>query len=255
MGPVNVVNIALTEIGAKATVSSINPSDGSNEANIASTLYQPKMDALMRSAHWNCCRKQLALTLLKAVVIDGVASDDPPPQPWLYEYAYPSDCLKARYIMPIRTIAAEGVPLTTYDNMVPVLYAGSAVRYAVATDTVNGNVRRVILTNMPQAILVYTARIDNPDLWDPHFLNAATSSLGAWMVTPLSMKQALIKTQIAIAQSIIAEARVSDGNEGLTSADHYPDWMRIRGIGGPFPDGSFAWTGWDAIGWPDGSVF
>lgn len=54
--PVDVVNMALADIGARTLVQSINPSDGSQAGDIASLLYQPKMDALGRSAHWNCLR-------------------------------------------------------------------------------------------------------------------------------------------------------------------------------------------------------
>ena len=44
--PVDIVNQALTEIGTRGVVTSISPSDGSAEANAASILYQPKLDAL-----------------------------------------------------------------------------------------------------------------------------------------------------------------------------------------------------------------
>ena len=31
--------------------------------------------------------------------------------------------------------------------------------------------------------VVYTARVQNPDLWDPHFLTGAISTLAAWLIT------------------------------------------------------------------------
>src|SRR5271157_3439941 len=104
MDPVGIVNIALQKIGAQATVSSINPSDGSTEGNAAAILYQPTMDALMRAAHWNFTRFQVAGTLIKAAIgtpenLTGTTLPVPL-QPWLYEYATPPDCLKVRYILP-----------------------------------------------------------------------------------------------------------------------------------------------------------
>ncbi len=88
--PVDVCNRSLQQIGAQAFISSISPSDGSTEANVCSVLYTPKIQALHRSAHWNFARKQLALTQLKAQIVNGVVSATPPPFPWLYSYAYPA---------------------------------------------------------------------------------------------------------------------------------------------------------------------
>lgn len=256
MNDVDVTNIALQEIGAQATVSRINPSDGSPEANAASILYRPKLKSLLRAAHWNCARKQVALTQLKATVINGAASDDPPPRPWLYEYAYPSDCLLARFILPIWDYEYTGTPFTTNETIVPYIATGPAVKFIVSTDIVQEKVRRVILTNMPRAILVYTYNNEDPDLWDPHFLNAMTSSFGAWLINALNRNRSLLQDQINIATGIINEARITDGNEGLTSQDHLPDWMaaRAQGAGWGYGDG-YTYGMWASMDFPGGFSF
>lgn len=255
--PVDIVNIALTEIGARETVQRINPSDGSAAANAASVLYTPKIQALIRAAHWNCARKQAALTQLKAAIIDGEVSDDPPPVPWLYEYAYPSDCLACRFILPMWNLPNNSVPFTTAENIVPYIMTGPPVKYVVSTDIVEEKIRRVILTNMPQAVMVYTKDISQePDLWDTHFMAAATSTLGAWLVNPLNRNRSLLMDQTNVAKAIILQARLTDGNEGLTSADHLPDWMQIRATGAGWGiDGGIYYQGWDAIGFPGGFAF
>lgn len=251
--PVDVVNIALTTIGSQSTISRIG--EEGTEGSVAAILYKPKIDALHRSAHWNCMRKQLALTQLKAAIVNGAASSDPPSIPWLYEYAYPSDCLKARFILPYYNTDYTGVPFTTADSVAPSLLTGPPVKFIVATDTnAQGKVIRVILTNMPQAILVYTARIEDPDMWDPHFLNAASSTLAAWFVNALMGKRTLMLDSISVAKEIILEARVSDGNEGLENADSLPDWMRVRATRNAYYDSGYYFNGWDAMGFPGGIV-
>lgn len=255
--PVDVVNIALIEIGVSRTqVSSINPSDGSTEADVASIMYRPKIEALSRAAHWNCLRKQESLALLKASVIDGEASDNPPPRPWQYEYAYPVDCIKARFILPFWNNNYTGTPFTTAPNISTVLLQGPPVKFAVATDRdAEGNTVRVILTNMPQAIMVYTADfINSPDLWDPHFLAAATATLGVWFINALNRSRGLLQDQVSIATNIIAQARISDGNEGLTSADHIPDWLRVRKRTGADVGAGYYFAGWDSMALPGGTL-
>ena len=95
-------------------------------------------------------------------------------------------------------------------------------------------------------------------MWDPMLQNAAISTLAAWFVNPLNRNAELLKERIQVAVGLIMQARVSDGDEGVMSMDHLPDWMRVRGAGGwagfgtdMGVDGQF-YAGWDAIGMPDG---
>ena len=258
MDAVQVVNIALAEIGAQAQVSSINPSDGSAEGNAASLLYSPKIDDLHRAAHWNFARAQTTLTLLKAAAgtPENPAGTTPsPPQPWLYSYAYPTDCLKARFILPVFTNAAAQVPFTTADNTAPPNFGvDSAVKFVVASDFDSLNNRvRVIFTNMSAAQLVYTARIVDPNLWDPSFLQAATSYLGAWFVNALARNRGLYADQMKLAMAVVQTARATDGNEGPTAMDHTPDWIRARGASPTYLGAGSYFYGWDSISWPNGS--
>lgn len=263
--PVDVCNIALAEIGSKAEVSQVSPPDGSQASIICARLYQPKIDALSRAAHWNCLRAQKSLDLVMAR--QGTPENPSgttlpaPPWPWLYAYAYPTDCLLARFILPMPPQSSpSGVPIF---NIANIFYFGSGTpdagyKFAVATALdQNGNRIRVILTDLEYAQLVYTCRVTDCDLWDPHYLAAATSTLGAWLVNPLNMNLALAKTQYAVASSIVNEARVSDGNEGFTSSEHMPDWMAVRGAGASsFGGGNFegCFQGWGSLALPGGPL-
>jgi len=258
---VDICNRALQKIGAQASVSSINPSDGSTEANACSILYTSTVQALSRSAHWNFARKQIALTQLKAAVINGVVSTNPPPIPWLYEYAYPSDCLKARFIIPNISVG-DGqpvIPFTTGMVAVPLWQNTPSVPFVVGTDVdAQNNTIRCIFSNSPQAVLVYTADYTQlPDLWDPSFSIAADAYLGAWLVNSLARNKDLWHDQLALVKDIVGAARVSDGNEGTPQQDNLPDWMRVRGA-----LGAMGWYfdnqcyyGWDALGFPSGGAY
>lgn len=258
--PVDICNLALQQIGTQSTVSSINPSDGSPEGNACSLFYTPMLQALHRSAHWNFARRQVNLTLLRAAVINGVVSDNPPPTPWLYEYIYPTDCLAVRFIMPyINPADSLPVPLTTGQSAVPVWFSGPQVPFVVSSDVnAQGAPIKVILCNMPQAQLVYTHDYtQQPNIWDAHFYTAASAYLAAWLVNPLSRNRSLWNDLFAIVKDVVGQARVSDGNEGVTTTDHLPDWMRIRGAlgaSGWYFD-SQCYYGWSALGFPSGLTY
>ena len=260
--PVDIFNMALDQIKARASVTSINPSDGSVAGNVGARIYQQRIDALSRSAHWNCTRMQQSLGLLRAAVgtPENVSGALPvPPTPWLYEYALPTNpqCLKARYIVPVLAGSSSStVPLMTGGGMVLPAYMGgnTTIPFLVSSDLdASGNQIRVILTNMSQAQLVYTARISDPDLWDAAFTDAAVMTLAEWACLPVGGDKQLGAACAVRANQYILEALVSDGDEGTTQYNHVPDWIAVRGATGGRPVvGS---SNYDSMSFSDGSVF
>lgn len=254
----SIINRALLSIGTQSQVSSLN--EGSAQANAAATLFTPTFESLARSANWNCLRKEAALTLIAAAMgtpenVDGTTLPLPP-VPWLYQYAQPSDCLQMRFIVPSLPPPNAGVPIYSVNVGAPTwLPNKGSIPYAVAyaTDS-NNNPINVILTNQSQAIAVYTVNQPNPQIWDSLFQQAMVASLAAYFVPALSLHLPLMQMQIGIAEKIIQQARVRDGDEGTTSMDHVPDWIRARrgatgmywNNGGP---GGYAYNYFD-MPWP-----
>lgn len=254
-------NRALLAVGARAQVSSIAPSDGSVEADAITTLFQPTFEQLARSASWNCLTREKTLTLLQAAQgtpenPDGT-SYPIPPTPWLYAYAYPSDCLAMRYIVPSLPMNAAGTsPATTINNSAGTwLPTGGQIPFSVIIEyTSNNSPYTVILTNQDQAQAVYIVNEPNPAVWDSLFQTAMVASLGAFLVPALSLDMGLMQLQIKTAEAAIAQARAADGNEGVTSMDHTPDWFVARagaqgfGLGYGFS----LWGGYVSMSWPGG---
>jgi len=139
--------------------------------------------------------------------------------------------MKARFILPVWNQPAVTPPFTTGpSNILTQWGLPGAIPYQIASDTVASNLTKVILTNLPTAQLVYTRKIDDPDLWDPSLVQAMVSTLAASLVNPLARNAQLFKDQVGVAGSIVQQARVSDGNEGTTQQDHLPDWIAVRGV-------------------------
>ena len=254
----DICNRALLSIGARAQISSVNPSDGSTEGDAASILFTPTFESLGRSAHWNCLRKQTTLTLIAAA--QGT-SENPsgtalplPPTPWLYTYVYPADCLAMRFIVPSLPSGVGSVPPTTASIGAATCLPGSGqIPFAVAyANDASNNPAIVILANQSQAQAVYTVNQPNPIIWDSLFQEAMVSSLAAYFVPALSLHLPLMQAQIARAEALITRARVSDGNEGVTIMDHLPDWIRARGgeSGWNWNGGGFQYGGCIDMCWP-----
>lgn len=255
----DIANRSLLSVGARVQISSLNPSDNSIEANAISVLWNPTFEALGRAAHWNCFRKQSLLSLVAAAA--GTAENPTgtttiiPPTPWTYAYAYPSDCLAVRYVVPSLPAGASGsVPATTISNSAPLFFPNNDGQIDFAISTFQdqlGNIITVVLTNQSQAQVVYTANYPNPALWDSQFQAAMVASLAAYLVPALSLSLPLMQMSIATAERIITQARARDGNEGVTVMDHLPDWMIARTGGWGYGWGS-VWTngGYQDVAWP-----
>lgn len=254
----SISNRSLLSIGARNQVSSVTPSDGSVEANAISVLWTPTFESLARSAKWNCLRKQRTLSLLQAA--QGTPENPQgtsmplPPTPWLYAYVYPDDCLDMQFIVPSwPDQVSGGTPATSINNNAgPWLPNGGQIPYAVATTYSSNNTPTLsILTNQCQAQAVYTVNQPNPAGWDSLFQAAMVASLGAFLVPALSLSLPMMQLSISVAEKIIKQARVSDGNEGVTTLDHTPDWFLARAGGQGYGLGlGCTYGGYYNMSWP-----
>lgn len=226
-----VCNLALDACGARSTLASLT--EGSEEANALSLHFAPAAEAVLQAARWNFARAQATLTLLRDATQNQVV-----PVPWLYEYLMPSDCVQGRFIMPQvfsnSPGALPGVPSV-------VTAVAPAVRWVKGTDKDDsGNDTTVILTNQMQAILVYTRRILNPQLWDGQFLEAFRVYLAHRVCMRLTGNKQLATALFQEAGSLCDAAAASSANEGLTVLDQVPDWIKVRGYCSDWaaPDGN-----------------
>ena len=90
--------------------------------------------------------------------------------------------------------------------------------------------QRVILTDQPNASLVYCRDVTDINVMDDTFQEALAAVLGSAICIPLAGDKTLAKMAIELANQKIMEARGDDGNEGLTINDVTPDWIRTRGF-------------------------
>ena len=267
--PADVANQALDAIGLDFTIGDLQ--EGTKPAQVLLRAYSQCLRQLLRAVHWNFARKQTPLLLLADA--SGQAPDTPTQviAPWTYEYAYPNDCMKARFVPWSPTGGNSVAPpgnITPSNPTSPLVGGlGSPVpgaqlrpaRWLEATDTnypaqagaltwevqgVSPQGRSVILTNVPCASIVYTALMNYPSNWDAQFRAAFVAYLASEIALPLwswknnpKMGMAMRQDNMKIAAAKIMAARVTDGNEGWHNSDFVPDWMRFRNVGGGYMGG------------------
>lgn len=250
----SVCNLALLSIGARAQVSSIQPSDGSTQADACATLFTFVFQQLARTAKWGCLNKQLVLTLIQAAqgTPENPTGTIPlPQQPWLYGYLYPPDCLMMRQVFPPVVTSGSAInQLSIANSVTPCFQNSYQIPYATGYSTDSGgNPLEVILTNQESAVANYTVDQENPASWDSLFTSAYVAALGAYLVPALSLNPPLMQQQIAIAERIIKQARAIDGNETPIVQDNIPDFIRARSGATNFI-GGYGYYGYGQMSWP-----
>lgn len=278
MTPTAICNQALDVASVDFTLGDIQ--EGTKEARVCLRHYTECLRQLLRGCQWDFARKQAPLLLLADAT--GQTADVGtvvPGSQFVYEYAWPADCAKVRYI-PWNPFLNVGTPtgnITPVDpsaptvtglgqqpgmgqRVVPAPYlVTSDINYMPAAVATNPTAypgkgptgQNVILCNVQNAQIVYTYDALYPSQWDHQFRAALVIYLASWVALPLAKDKTFgISMQdriIARTKELVAAARVSNGNEGWYSSDIRVDWMSARITGGSTSWGN-AWPGCGAPG-------
>jgi len=180
-----IVNQAIDLIGYGEYIGNIY--EGTKEARIALDLYSQTRDAMLSEGEWEFAERNTNGSLLKQAPNYYLTpwTSVYPPQPWLYEYAYPSDALKIRSVKP----TAIFIP-----NFDPQPWP-----YSIDNDNSFTPPQRVILSNVPNALIVYTGSILDPTTWDIAFTEE--------LIVKLSSKMAPALKRLETEQVLIPEER------------------------------------------------
>ncbi len=228
---IDICNEALALFGSRSVINSFD--EPSKESINCKIFYNPTRKSLLRAAHWGFARKQFLLSEL------GNLQDQTSPYPWQFMYAYPADCERFRYLVPMPVTQSPDVEaLPAIDvSYWPLPAPCRNWPYLIANDTD----KRCVLTNVQYAIGVYTADVQNPDIWDSLFHDALVAALAAKLCFNISGKGQFIETFRGMANDAILVARAADANEAQPTSDHTPDWIAVRGAG--FPSLALGWNG------------
>jgi len=166
---VDICNMALGNIHA----SSINSlTEASLEAQQCKLRWPYARKAVLRDAPWNFARTVVAMALTTHE-----------PQLWNYAYRYPVNCLRAGYIpqaFTFRTAEVDGlVTRPRYEE----LQVPPERRVPYEVGLIDGD--KVVLTDEPEAHLVYLQDIEDPNLYDSQFIIMASHYLASAIAVPI----------------------------------------------------------------------
>lgn len=178
--PADVINAALVQIGPRVRIGNLY--DGSDAAKKALDIYGQTRDQLLGEDDWDFAERDAVLTLLKEAPAAGYIPPTDwttayPPLGFMYEYAYPDDCIKVRIVKPTPLFNLNFEPRPNPWR----LYNDSALSPPALT----------ILSNVADAKITYTARITDPTSWNIGFTEALIAGLARRLIPALGNPQML----------------------------------------------------------------
>lgn len=197
---VDICNLALSRLGDNATVASIDPPEGSMQAEHCARFYPIARDSLLESHEWKFATRRDDLALLDRNTWN-----------WQYAYAAPAQAIKFISVLP----ANAGMDAETQD-------------YETEADA-NGNV--IILTNLSNATMRYLVRVTDTTRFPPLFVDALGWLLASHLAGPLIKgKEGAAEARACFGtfRQIYSQAITSDANQRKVTPEHKVDWIAGR---------------------------
>lgn len=199
---VEVCNLALGYLGDRATVASIDPPEGSAQAEHCARFYPIARDTLLELARPSFAMRRAALSPL----VDT-------PEEWGFAYAVPSDAITVLAVVPPGEADDAG------------LAPGAFVLEADASG------QRVIYTHVEQAQVRYVARVEDTARFSPLFTAALSWYLASMLAGPVvkgDAGEAAAQRCLQRAMAMLAQATGTDGNQRHVRPAHTPAHFGVR---------------------------
>ena len=174
---VDICNLALGHLGDNATVASLEPPEGSAQAEHCARFYPIARDALQELHAWNFCTKRIQLAL-----VSGVSYSQ-----WRYAYAQPSGVVSVLSVLPPDAADDYSVPIPMpYTQADGGHHSGLGIYtpqpFVLETDDLG---RSLILTNQENALVRYTGIITDTTKFPPLFVMALSWQLASMLAGPI----------------------------------------------------------------------
>lgn len=220
---VDIVNLALSRLGNRATVSSIDPPEGSAEAAHCAIFYPMARDSLLQMGTWAFATRRVTLALLSST----------PPSEWGYAYGVPTD--KLRILAVTSSDATDdysmGVtpPFTSFDTLSQIGF-GTYTPQPYVLESLDDD-SPVIYTNQEDAVLRYTAGVVDATHFPPLFVDTVSTLLASYLAGPILKGAEGRKVSASLMQEAMAKLSMSntiDANQRRAVVAHNVPWMSNR---------------------------
>lgn len=201
---VDICNIALSYLGDTGTVTSIDPPEGSPQADHCARFYPLALNRILTETAWTFATKRAKLNLLKE-----------PPIGAAYAYGYPSDCLQIQ-----RVFDKSGRDLYSYHL--------ERSDYGMA-----------ILTDVPADWVRYTTSLVPAELFPSDFADALAHLLAAKLAgaaitgaTGASMAEEQLKIYTLMVKDAIKRDALQDTSVDMARTPYTGDMRLPEEMGG-----------------------
>ena len=203
---IDIANLALSHLGDDATVASIDPPEGSAQAEHCARFYPSSLASMLEMHNWRFCLRRIAL----AAVTNPSAT-------WAYAYAVPSDMLAAVTVLD---------PNNTDDYQA--LNERASQDYDMETTTA-GDV--VLLTNQADAVLRYKVLVTDTAKFPPLFVEALSWLLASKLAGPLLKGDSGRKAALDCTKAFAmwwGKAVASDASQRQVTTEQTASWVAAR---------------------------
>lgn len=218
---VDICNLALANLGDNASVASLDPPEGSAQAEHCARFYPIARDSLLELHDWNFATKRAQLAQIAS----------PWPQ-WTYAYVQPSDCLRVLAVL-------DPTATDDYATSFPAPYSQSNIantglgmytpkEFVCETDDLG---REIILTDQENALVRYVAFVSDTTRFSPLFITTLTWHLASMLAGPVikgDAGRAEAKRCQAMASMYLTQATGSDSRQRKVEVTHTAPWMAGR---------------------------
>jgi hypothetical protein len=199
---VDIANLALSHLGDTATVASLDPPEGSAQAEHCARFYPIARDSLLQAYNWGFASKRATMANLAS----GWSQ-------WDFAYVKPSDALSIRAVV---------APDSTNED------AESLQPFVLEVDA---NDNDVIYSDQEFAVVLYTRRVVDTAKYSPMFVMALSWHLASMLAGPLIKGDAGAAMAQRCAQQMgawLSKAIESDANQRRIAPAHTVSWMAAR---------------------------
>lgn len=196
---VRICNLALSRLGDDATVASLNPPEGSAQAEHCANFYPLALGSLLEMHEWSFATRTQPLAQLAQAA----------PAPWIAAYALPGGCIKVIELVP----RSGGVP-----NSAPVPYALEA----------GADGQRILFTDLHDASIRFIVRVDDAQQYPPLFIDALSWLLASHLAGPIikgDVGQKMAHDCLRQFMLALSLAKISDANQQRGRPEPMPVWM------------------------------
>jgi hypothetical protein len=217
--PVDICNLGLSHIGARAQIVSISPPDGTVESGYCARFYPLVRRELLELQPWTFAAKRVALSQVTN-----------PSTIWAYAYALPADCVRARRVLPLALADSYSITLLSYEEHFPNDLVQTVFSERGGSPyEIEGS---MLLTNEPDAVLIYTREVTDSNTFSPRFVIAAGMLMASYLAGPIikGVEGARTSAQWRQAAAQYAqEAATSNANQSQQSNEFMPGSLAARG--------------------------